>query len=104
MITETWMTPTCDRCAYSDEGEAPFDTKDGMWLLCRRRPPVVFRSADDGYAGGPGVFPRVHRDDWCGEWVECGVNTGRLKQATFLSNEWEMAKDCFEEKAKDRRR
>jgi hypothetical protein len=61
---------------------------------------VVFRSADDGYAGGPGVFPRVYPTDWCGEWVECSINTGRLNQATFLSNEWEVAKDYF----KDRRR
>lgn len=97
MMTEAGVSHTCDMCVYSDEGEAPEDRSVGVWLLCRRRPPVVFRSADDGYSGGPGVFPRVKRDDWCGEWVECSIETGRLRQATFLSNKWEIAKDYFEE-------
>ena len=103
-MAEVGVEYHCTTCAYSDELMSPADRSDGDWLLCRRRPPVVFRSADDGYIGGPGVFPRVERTDWCGEWVECSINTGRMQQATFLSNEWEIAKDWFEEKAKDRRR
>jgi hypothetical protein len=87
--------PKCLTCAYSNEGPAPADGNDGKWLLCCRYPPVVFRAADDGYTGGAGVFPRVDRDDWCGEWVECAINTGRLKQTTFLSSELAIAKDEF---------
>lgn len=77
----------CSNCAYSDDGESPSDPADGRWWLCRRRAPIVYAAADDGFAGGNGIFPRVSPDDWCGEWIQSCLNTGEPKQEDFLANE-----------------
>lgn len=75
----------CSNCTYSDEGESP--AENGGWLLCRRRAPVVYAAAGDGYRGGEGIFPRVDGDDWCGEWVQCPTNTREPKQRDYLAAE-----------------
>lgn len=77
----------CSTCAYSDDGYSPARRADGDWLLCRRRAPVVYADAGDGYRGGDGIFPRVARDDWCGEWVQCCINTSQPKQRDYLTAE-----------------
>ena len=82
--------PWCRNCAYSDDSDSPADPKDGEWLLCRRRPPVVFAAVNDGFVGGAGVFPRVRRDDWCGDWVQNCANTDEPKQAKFLEASLEI--------------
>jgi hypothetical protein len=81
------IIPYCENCAFSDDGPAPADPTDGKWLLCRKRSPRVFSSADDGYEGGYGVFPRVSERDWCGEWVISRINTGEKEQVTYLQLE-----------------
>ena len=63
------LVAVCETCLYRDEGSAPSDPTDGNWVLCCRHPPVVLRVADDGFPGGVGVFPRVDRFSFCGEWV-----------------------------------
>ncbi len=82
--------PICANCAYSDDDASPVEASDGEWILCRRRAPVVRTEADDGYVGGPGLFPRVDRDDWCGEWVQSCMNTRQRKQRDFLTQELEL--------------
>lgn len=79
----------CSTCAYSCDGFSPINkTGDGgLWLLCRRRAPVVYSAADDGYSGGDGIFPRVDPRDWCGEWVQNCINTNQPKQRDFLTAE-----------------
>jgi hypothetical protein len=62
------ILPSCLHCIYSDDGDPPANEAYGKWLLCRRHPPVVFGAGGDGFTGGPGVFPRVDREGWCGEW------------------------------------
>lgn len=79
------IDPWCKNCAYSDDSSSPFDPEDGEWLLCRRHSPVVLAAEKDGYDGGRGIFPRVARDDWCGEWVQHCVNTNEPKQRSFLA-------------------
>lgn len=91
------IVPSCGNCAYSDDGHSPADKADGEWLLCRRRPPLVFSAADDGYDGGEGIFPRVDAIEWCGEWVQCCVNTGEPRQRNFLDAYLETQKDRMEE-------
>lgn len=78
---------SCVNCTYSDDGEGPADLNEDRWLLCRRRAPVVYAAASDGYAGGEGIFPRVTRDDWCGEWVQCPSETREPKQRDYLAAE-----------------
>jgi hypothetical protein len=78
------LIPRCDNCTFSDDGPSPADPTEGRWLLCRRHSPRVFSSVDDGYIGGDGVFPRVARNDWCGEWVISQINTGEKEQITYL--------------------
>jgi len=78
---------SCSNCAYSDAGASPADKNDGEWMLCRRRAPIVSTPANDGYSGGDGIFPRVERDDWCGEWVQNCTNTRQPKQIDFLAAE-----------------
>jgi hypothetical protein len=88
--------PRCETCSYMDEGESPAipisdDRRQlGQWLLCRRYPPVVLSKANDGYAGGTAVFPRVDRKDWCGEWVQSSINSNDRRQKTFLFNELDI--------------
>ena len=77
--------PVCQNCSYSDDAESHADPAEGRWLLCRRRPPVTFGAALDGYGGGPGVFPRVAAQDWCGEWVLSVTNTDAREQTTYLA-------------------
>ena len=78
---------TCETCAYSNESESPADESQGGWLLCVRRAPAVLREATDGWPGGPGVFPRVDRTGFCGEWVQCCINTHERNQTDFLVNQ-----------------
>jgi hypothetical protein len=82
--------PSCLTCAYMDDGNSPADEEEGKWLLCRRHAPTTFAEATDGYSGGTGVFPRVERDDWCGEWVQNCVNTNERKQMAFLACQLEV--------------
>jgi len=89
--------PWCKNCAYSDDGNSPADPKDGEWLLCRRHPPVVFAAKNDGYDGGQGIFPRVEKDDWCGDWVQHCINTHQPKQRSYLEAHFEIYKIEIEE-------
>jgi hypothetical protein len=73
-----------------DDGESPTDPEAGRWVLCRRHSPVTFGAANDGYSGGHGIFPRVTITDWCGEWVQCGINTGDGTQRTYLQHDREL--------------
>jgi len=63
------LVAVCENCLYSDGGLAPAYAADGTWVLCCRHPPVVLQVADDGFAGGIAVFPRVDRNAYCGDWV-----------------------------------
>ena len=98
-MQEIVLDPYCRNCAYSDDGNSPADPKDGEWLLCRRRPPIVFAASDDGYDGGKSVFPRVAYDDWCGEWVQHCINTHESEQRSYLVAQLEIYRSEIEEDA-----
>jgi hypothetical protein len=85
--------PVCENCAYSDDGASPADPSDGVWLLCRRWAPRAFCRAEDGYTGAYSGFPRVARDDWCGEWVQCRLKTGGRRPATYLARQLERREE-----------
>lgn len=61
-MTQTDAQPReqrCDNCRYAEAPLSPDEPDTGE---CRRYPPS--RSCD-----GRPDFPKVGRDDWCGEWA-----------------------------------
>lgn len=60
-------TPSCETCRFS----APQFGHQTVWLVCRRRAPVLPSDAtkrDAVVTGAAGCWPRVGPSDWCGEY------------------------------------
>lgn len=79
------MSEACKSCRYSFETKGiHLDT-----LACRRHAPLR-DGGKDSYENdyGRGVFPRVSRTDWCGDWRKIGHVDRAAEPVTSQERMW----------------